>query len=154
MQKASVSNSSNSAEAAFVHENDSNLRGPNNPSVTLMQKPDSFYLQEVNKVSCNNSDKLVQDNSNNTYEQDNLYCYNNGSNGNAKKLVQWKKVDGLWIQRQLTNSSEYKEIDNTVCKVITPGCDSYNPSQGCVVKCFLDNKSTSTFTANYEVLPK
>jgi len=157
--KAEVGRSSTAGEAGFVNEKDSNLRGnPNEndsnlrgiPSEITMQKPDSYYLQEINKISCSDSDKIVQDNTHNTYEQDNFYCY---SNGPTKKLVQWKKVDGLWLGRHLTNSSEYKEINNNVCKVITPGCDSYNPSQGCVVKCFLDNKTTTEFTANYEVLP-
>jgi len=138
-------------EAAFVDQPDSNLRDV--PSKTTMQKPDSYYITNINKIGCDDSDIIVQDNTNNTYEQDNYFCYNNGTNGNPKKLVQWKKVDGLWIQRHLTNTSEYKEINNNVCKVITPGCDSYNPSQNCQVKCFLDNKKSTVFTANYEVLP-
>jgi hypothetical protein len=138
-------------EPGLATKPDSNLR--DTPSKIISEKPDTYYLKEINKITCNNPDKLVQDNTNNTYEEDNYFCYNNGTNGSAKKLVQWKKVDGLWIQRHLTNSSEYKEINNNVCKVVTPGCDSYNPSQGCVVKCFLDNKTTNVFTANYEVLP-
>jgi len=150
--KSQVGYGNHSADAAFINESNSNLRAL--PIQTTMQKPDSFYIQEINKIFCENSDKLIQDNSTNTYENDNYYCYNNGTNGNAKKLVQWKQVDGLWIKRHLTNSSEYKEINNTVCKVITPGCDSQNPSQGCMVKCFLNDNSTNVFTANYEVLPK
>jgi len=149
--KGKVGYGNHAVEARLVNDPDSNLRAI--PSATTMQKPDSYYIQEINKVWCDSSDKLVQDNTNNTYEQDTYFCYNNGTNGNAKKLVQWKKVNGLWLQRHLTNSSEYKEINNHVCKVITPGCDSYNPSQGCVVKCFLDDKTSNTFTANYEALP-
>jgi hypothetical protein len=147
MQKAGVDYPHNSAEAKFINEKDSNLRDI--PVNTSMQKPDSQYLQDVNKISCDNNDILVQDNSNNSYQQDNYYCYNN----NNKKLVQWKKINGLWVQRHLTNSSEYKEINNNVCKVITPGCDSMNPAQGCQVKCFLNDKTTQVFTANYDVLP-
>lgn len=145
--KTLVNIASNATNALLPYVNDSNLNAI--PSVTTMQKPDSYYLQEVNQVMCNNPDISLQDNLNNTYEQDNVYCYNNG---NSKKLVQWKKVDGLWLSRNLTNSSEYKVIDNNVCKVITPECDSSNPSQGCMVKCFLDDKTTKTFTANYQAL--
>lgn len=141
-----------SGEVGLVDKPDSNLRDI--PSATTMQKPDSYYISKINKIMCDDSDILVQDNTNNTYEEDNYFCYNNGTNGNAKKLVQWKKVDGLWIKRHLTNTSEYKEINNNVCKVITPACDSNNPSQNCQVKCFLDNKKSSVFTANYEVLPE
>jgi len=139
------------AEAGFVEQPDSNLKGGS--SNTTKQKPDLLYLKDINKIWCKEPDTLVQDNSNNTYESETYYCYNNGTNGNPKKLVQWKKVDGLWIKRHLTNSSEYKEINDNVCKVVTPGCDSFNPSQGCVLKCFLDDKTTNMFTANYEVLP-
>ena len=138
----------NAIEAGFVNEPDSNLRGT--PSVTTKSKSDLEYIQEINKLSCDNSDILVQDNSSNTYEQDNYYCFNNGS---TKKLVQWKKVEGLWIQHHFTNSSEYKEVNNTVCKVITPGCDAMNPAQGCMVKCFNNDKTFSTYTADYQVLP-
>jgi hypothetical protein len=151
MQRSRVGYGSNSSEAGFVNEPDSNLSGGSNK--LSMQKPDSVYIQQINKPLCSKSDIVFQDNTNNTYEEDNMYCYNNGTNGEAKKLVQWKKVDGLWIGRHLTNSSEYKEINNQVCKVITPGCDSMNPSQGCAVKCFADDKSTSVFTADYVVLP-
>jgi hypothetical protein len=138
-------------DAKFIDQSDSNLREI--PTETNIQKPDSYYITSINKIMCADSDLLVQDNSNNTYEQDNYFCYNNGTNGDPKKLVQWKKVDGLWIKRHLTNTSEYKEINNNVCKVITPGCDSFNPSQDCQVKCFLDNKKNTVFTANYEALP-
>ena len=149
--KARVGYSPNSGEAGFIDEVDSNLKG--GARQTSKEKPDSYYLKDINKIWCKDSDILVQDNTNNTYEQDNYYCYNNGSGSDPKKLVQWKKVDGLWIKRHLTNSSEYKEINNNVCKVITPGCDSFNPSQGCVVKCFSNDKTTNIFTANYEALP-
>jgi hypothetical protein len=135
-------------------ENQNNYNLTTTPSTTTVQKPDSYYIQEVNKIICNDSDMLVQDNTNNTYEQDTYFCYNNGINGNPKKLVQWKKVNELWLNRHLTNGSEYKEMDNNVCKIITPGCDSNNPSQGCEVKCFLNDKSTKVFTINYEVLHK
>lgn len=138
-------------DAKFIDQSDSNLREI--PTETNIQKPDSYYITSINKIMCEDSDLLVQDNSNNTYEQDNYFCYNNGTNGDPKKLVQWKKVEGLWIKRHLTNTSEYKEINNNVCKVITPGCDSFNPSQDCQVKCFLDNKKNTVFTANYEALP-
>jgi hypothetical protein len=142
---------SNSSEARFVNDPDSNLSG--GPNQLSMQKPDSQYIQQINKPMCKKNDILVQDNTNNTYEEDNMYCYNNGTKGDNKKLVQWKKVDGLWIGRHLTNSSEYKEINNQVCKVITPGCDSMNPSQDCQVKCFADDKSSNVYTANYVFLP-
>jgi hypothetical protein len=152
MQNKTLANiASNATHALLINENNSNLSGV--PSVTIIQKPDSYYLQEINKITCPDSDILVQDNTYNTYEQDNYFCYNNGNKGDSKKLVQWKKVDGLWLNRHLTNSSEYKEMNNNVCKIVTPGCDSYNPSQGCVVKCYLDDKSTSVFTANYLNLP-
>ena len=150
--KALVSIGSNATEALLLNQNNSNLSGA--PSTTTIQNPDSYYFEEINKIMCPDSDILVQDNTNNTYEEDTYFCYNNGTNGNSKKLVQWKKVDGLWLNRHLTNSSEYKEINNNVCKVVTPGCDSFNPSQGCIVKCYLDNKSSSTYTANYLNLPK
>lgn len=130
-------------------EDDSNLRNVQ-PNPVNKQKPDSYYLEEINKISCNNSDILVQDNSDNTYQNDNYYCYNNGP---TKKLVQWKKVDKLWVPKHLTHTSEYKEIAGTVCKVLTESCDSFNPSQGCNVKCFLDDKTVKTFTANYMALP-
>ena len=148
--KARVGYSPNAGEAGFIDEVDLNLKG--GPNQTSKQKSDSYYLQEINKVWCKDSDILVQDNSNNTYEEDTYFCYNNGTKGDPKKLVHWKKVNGLWLKRHLTNSSEYKEINNNVCKVITPGCDSFNPSQGCEVKCFSDDKTTSIFTANYEAL--
>ena len=126
-------------------EDDSNLRDIKTNVVTR-QKPDSFFLAEVNKISCNDSDVLVQDNSNNTYQKDNVYCINNGP---TKKLVQWKKVDELWIPHTLTNTSEYKEVDDKVCKVISEGCDSYNPAQECMLKCFNNDKTTVTYKANY-----
>ena len=44
-------------------EDDSNLRSINPNPVTL-QKPDSYYLEEVNKVVCPVTDILVNDNSN------------------------------------------------------------------------------------------
>ena len=138
-------------EAGYVNEPDSNLRGT--PSVTTKSKPDAEYILEINKIGCDASDNLVKDNSNNTYEQDNYYCYNNGTTGAPKKLVQWKKVDGLWIPRNFTNSSEYKEVNNTVCKVITPGCDSMNPAQKCIIKCFNNDKTSTSYTANYQALP-
>jgi hypothetical protein len=130
-------------------EDDSNLRSINPNPVTL-QKPDSYYLEELNKVVCPVTDILVNDNSNNTYEKDNFYCYNNGT---TKKLVQWKKVGDLWLSRHLTNTSEYKEIDGNVCKVVTEGCDAFNPVQGCNLKCFLNDKTTKTYSANYSALP-
>lgn len=127
----------NKASSNLNFENDSNLRGI--PSVTTMSKPDSQYIQELNQIVCNSPDTLIQDNSNNTYEQDTLYCFNNGE---KKKLVQWKKVDNLWINRNLTNGNEYKEVDGKVCKIITPGCDSNNTSEKCELKCFIDDKTT------------
>ena len=130
-------------------EDDSNLRSINPNPVTL-QKPDSYYLEELNKVVCPVTDILVNDNSNNTYEKDNFYCYNNGT---TKKLVQWKKVGDLWLSRHLTNTSEYKEVDGNVCKVVTESCDAFNPSQGCNLKCFLNDKTTKTFSANYSAFP-
>ena len=126
-------------------ENDSNLRGIKTSEVTR-QKPDSFFLGEVNKISCNDSDILVQDNSNNSYQKDNFYCFNNGS---TKKLVEWKKVDELWLPRNLTNTSEYKEIEGKVCKVITENCDAYNPTNDCMLKCFNNDKTTVTYKADY-----
>lgn len=126
-------------------ENNSNLRDIK-PNVVTRQKPDSFFLAEVNKISCNDSDVLVQENSNNTYQKDNFYCINNGE---TKKLVQWKKVDELWLPRNLTNTSEYKEIDGKVCKVISESCDSYNLTQECMLKCFNDDKTVVTYKADY-----
>jgi hypothetical protein len=132
-------------------EDDSNLRGLK-LNVVTKPKPDSYFLTEVNKVMCESGDTLVRDNSNNTYANDNYYCFNNGSKDMPKKLVQWKKVDDLWLPRHLTNTSEYKEIDGNVCKVITESCDSNNPSQNCMIKCFLNNKTVKTFTANYQAI--
>jgi hypothetical protein len=103
-------------DAKFIDQPDSNLREI--PTETSIQKPDSYYIDSINKVVCADSDLLVQDNSNNTYEEDTYFCYNNGTNGNPKKLVHWKKVEGLWIKRHLTNSSEYKEINNTLINII------------------------------------
>jgi len=126
-----------------MHNKSSNSSFENNSNLTNYAntpKPDSYYLAEINKISCNDSDILVEDNSNN------YYCINNGP---TKKLVQWKKVDNLWIPRNLTHTSEYKEIAGTVCKIVTENCDSFNPFQGCNVKCFLDDNTVKTFTANY-----
>lgn len=121
-------------------ENDSNLRAI--PSTTVMQKPDSYYLSEVNKVSCDDSNLLLQDNLNSNI----YYCYNNGP---AKNLVEWKKVEDLWIPRKLTNTSQYKEVNGNVCKIMTNNCDSQNPSQDCMLKCFLNDKTSTTFKVNY-----
>ena len=73
-------------------ENDSNLRAI--PSTTVMQKPDSYYLSEVNKVSCDDSNLLLQDNLNSNI----YYCYNNGP---AKNLVEWKKSGGSMDSPQI-----------------------------------------------------
>ena len=138
----------NKSSSNFEFENDSNLRDIKSNVITV-SKPDSFYLAEVNKIVCNSTDILFQDNSTNTYEKDNYYCYNNGKNGENKKLVQWKRVEDLWISHNLTNTSEYKEVNGNVCKIITEGCDSHNPVEGCMLKCFQNDKTTSTFTAKY-----
>lgn len=130
-------------------ENDSNLRGISQNVITK-PKPDSFYLAEVNKIVCGEGDILLQDNSNNTFEKDNYYCYNNGP---VKKLVQWKMVEDLWIPRNLTNTSEYKEVNGNVCKIVSQSCDSFNPSEGCMLKCFLNDKTDKTFTAKYLAFP-
>jgi len=125
-------------------EDDSNLRGIVN--TVIKQKPDSYYLQDVNKIMCKDADTLVQDsNDKNIY-----YCYNNGNN---KKLVQWTNVKDLWIPHRLTHTSEYKEVSGNVCKVITPGCDSMNPSQNCTIQCFKNDKTNKKYTANYQSLP-
>jgi hypothetical protein len=130
-------------------EDDSNLRGIQ-PNEIIKSKPDSYYLEQNNKIVCDSGDILVQDITKNKDPNDNHYCYNNGEN---KKLVQWKKVDNLWISRTLTNTSEYKEVDGNVCKIVTEACDAYNPSDKCVLKCFLNDKSVKTFTANYQAFP-
>jgi hypothetical protein len=130
-------------------EYNANLRDIKSNVITR-SKPDAEYIAELNKVSCAKDAILVEDDSNNSYEQKNIYCYNNGDN---KKLVQWKKVDGLWLSRNLTNTSEYKEVNGNVCKIETRGCDAYNPSQGCVMKCFLNDKTSTTFSANYMAFP-
>jgi hypothetical protein len=126
-------------------EDDSNLRGI--PTITTNQKPDSYYLELVNQITCDIGDTFVQD------EKDkNIgYCLNNGS---TKKLVQWTKVEDLWIPKHLTNSSQYKEVNGNVCKIVTDSCDSYNPSQDCMLKCFLNDKTTITYIANYMAFPK
>jgi hypothetical protein len=127
-------------------ENDSNLRDIQ-PNTITVQKPDSYYLEENNKIWCKGADDvLIQDNSNNTYEEDNYYCINNGE---KKKLVQWKKVGGLWLKHHFTNTSQYKEINNNVCKIISDSCDSYNPSQDCMLRCYADDGSTTTYKADY-----
>jgi hypothetical protein len=125
-------------------EDDSNLRGT--PSVTTKQKPDSYYLELVNQISCDVTDTLVQDDKN----KDVSYCVNNGS---TKRLVQWTKVEDLWIPKHLTNSSQYKEVNGNVCKIVTDSCDSYNPSPDCMLKCFLNDKTISTYKANYMAFP-
>jgi len=130
-------------------EDDSNLRDIQ-LNVITRPKSDAEYIAELNKVSCNEGDILVEDDSNNSYEQNTLYCYNNGDN---KKLVQWKKVDGLWLSHNLTNTSEYKEVEGNVCKIETRGCDSRNPSQGCMMRCFLNDKTSVTYNANYLAFP-
>ena len=130
-------------------EIDSNLRGIE-PNVITKPKPDSYYLEENNKIVCGTNDILVQDVSSKVDAKDNFFCYNNGEN---KKLVQWKKIDNLWISHTLTNTSEYKEVDGNVCKVVTESCDVRNPSDKCVMKCFLNDKSVRTFTANYQAFP-
>jgi hypothetical protein len=104
----------------------------------------------INKIWCKPTNILVQDNSDNTYQEDNYYCYNNGD---KKKLTQWKKVDGQWNSHHLTYSSEFKIINNNVCKVITGGCDGQNPSEGCNIKCFADDKSIKVYTTRYLAVP-
>jgi len=134
----------NKSTTDWSFEDDSNLRGI--PNQVTKQKPDSYYLQEVNQIWCKDSNILAQDkNDKNTF-----YCF---SNGEKKKLVEWKKVDDLWIPRRLTHTSEYKEVNGNVCKIMTPGCDSKNPSQNCVITCFNNDKTTNSFTANYQSLP-
>jgi hypothetical protein len=126
-------------------KDNSNLRNIQ-PNIITKSKPDAYYLAEVNKIWCKDDNNLVQDDSNpNVY-----YCYNNGDN---KKLVQWKKIDDLWIPKRMTHTSEYKEVDGNVCRIVTESCDSRNPSQGCMMKCFLDNKTVKTYTANYNAFP-
>lgn len=120
-------------------EYDSNLRDIE-PNVITRSKPDSYYLEEVNKISCRDVDTLVQDDKN-VY-----YCFNNGEN---KKLVKWTRVYDLWIPKHLTNTSEYKEVEGNVCKIMTESCDSHNPSQDCQMKCFVNDKTVKTYTANY-----
>ena len=126
-------------------EYNANLRDIKSNVITR-SKPDAEYIAELNKVSCAKDAILVEDDSNNSYEQKNIYCYNNGDN---KKLVQWKKVDGLWLSRNLTNTSEYKEIDGKVCKVITENCDTHNPTNDCMLKCFNNDKTIVTYKADY-----
>jgi hypothetical protein len=139
----------NNSSSKLEFEDDSNLRDIK-PNVITKPKPDSFYLEEVNKIVCDPSNILVQDITNKTYEKDNYYCYNNGAD---KKLVQWKKVEDLWIPRNLTNTSEYKEVEGNVCKILTESCDAQNPSQSCAMRCFLNDKTVKTFTANYMAFP-
>jgi hypothetical protein len=58
MQNSKVGYGTNSSEARFVNDPDSNLSaGPTNIS---MQKPDTDYLQQINKPECKNTDILVQ----------------------------------------------------------------------------------------------
>ena len=129
-------------------ENSSDLRGIQ-PNVITRTKPDSEYLAENNKLLCKEIDTLVQDeNDKNVY-----YCYNNGVNGANKKIVQWKKVEDLWIPKHVTHTSEYKQVDGNVCRIVTESCDSRNPSQNCMMKCFLNDKTVKTYTANYMAFP-
>jgi hypothetical protein len=125
-------------------EDDSNLRGI--PSATVLQKPDSYYLSEVNKIVCEDSNMLIQDIEN----KNNYFCVNNGP---VKKLVEWKKIDDLWIPHHLTNTSQYKEVDGKVCKIVSDSCDAFNPSQDCMLKCFLNDKTSTTYKANYMAFP-
>lgn len=126
-------------------ENNSNLRDIQ-PNVITRSKPDSYYLSQINKITCEDTDNLVQDDTNkNIY-----YCYNNKGD---KKLVQWKKVEDLWIPRNVKNSSEYKEVNENVCKIVTESCDAYNPSQGCMLKCMLNDKTFKIYSANYMAFP-
>jgi hypothetical protein len=135
----------NNSKNNLDFENDSNLRDVQSNTITK-SKPDSFYLAEVNKIMCDEVDTLVNDDSNkNIY-----YCYNNSTN---KKLVKWTRVNDLWIPKHLTHTSEYKEVDGNVCKIMTESCDSYNPSQDCQMKCFLNDKTVKTYTANYRAFP-
>lgn len=130
-------------------DDNSNLREIQ-PNLVTIPKSDADYIAELNKVVCDTGDILIEDNSSNSYEQSNFYCYNNGA---TKKLVQWKKVDGLWLPRNLAHTSEYKEVDGNVCKIVTPGCDAFNPTQGCMMKCMLNDKTTKTYSANYMAFP-
>jgi len=137
----------NNSSVNLDFEDDSNLRGIQ-PNVITKSKPDSYYLEQNNKIVCDSADILVKDISNDA--KDKFLCYNNGEN---KKLVQWSKVENLWLSRNLTYSSEYKEVDGNVCKIVTESCDAQNPSDKCVMKCFLNDKSVKTFTANYQAFP-
>jgi len=137
----------NNSSTSLSFENDSNLRGIQ-PNVITNPKPDSYYLAENNKIVCQDVDKLVHDDN---FDSKILYCYNNGD---KKKLVEWKNVNSVWTPKYITHSSEYKEINGSVCKVISESCDSNNPYQGCQLKCFLDDLSTKVYTANFIALPK
>jgi hypothetical protein len=135
----------NKSNNKIEFEDDSNLRDIE-PNVITRSKPDSYYLAEINKISCEDTDNLVQDDTNKNIS----YCYNNKGN---KKLVQWKKVEDLWISRNIKNSSEYREVNGNVCKIVTESCDARNPSQGCMLKCILSDKTFKTYSANYMAFP-